>query len=150
MRASSAYPRNWSNSQSARPTLPLTGATSHIVARSPASMRASSRRPVRWAIRSRPGRRSVKAAPYPHAAEVELRSRRRASLPRDNGSAALAGGRLRRLRRAVDVFGFHLAGLDLRQNSDVHERTVGELVAAWLSLASLIGDLPEEERTSSF
>ncbi len=44
-----------------------------------------------------------------------------------NGSAALARGRLRGLRRAVDVFGFHLAPVDLRQNSDVHERTLGEL-----------------------
>ena len=45
-----------------------------------------------------------------------------------NGSAVLARGRLRRLRRAVDVFGFHLAGLDMRQNSDVHERVVAELL----------------------
>lgn len=44
-----------------------------------------------------------------------------------NGSAALTGGRLKRLRRAVDVFGFHLAGIDLRQNSDIHERTIAEL-----------------------
>jgi phosphoenolpyruvate carboxylase len=44
------------------------------------------------------------------------------------GSAALARGRLRGLRRAVDVFGFHLAVLDLRQSSDVHERTVHELL----------------------
>jgi len=47
-----------------------------------------------------------------------------------NGGAILARGRLRSLRRAVDVFGFHLAPLDLRQNSDVHERTVAELFAA--------------------
>ena len=47
-----------------------------------------------------------------------------------NGGAILARGRLRGLRRAVDVFGFHLAPLDLRQNSDVHERTVAELFAA--------------------
>ncbi|MCB1526567.1 MAG: phosphoenolpyruvate carboxylase [Hyphomicrobiaceae bacterium] len=45
-----------------------------------------------------------------------------------NGSALLANGRLRNLRRAVDVFGFHLAGLDMRQNSDVHERVVSELI----------------------
>ena len=44
-----------------------------------------------------------------------------------NGSEALARGRLRALRRAVDVFGFHLAAVDLRQNSDVHERTLSEL-----------------------
>jgi phosphoenolpyruvate carboxylase len=46
-----------------------------------------------------------------------------------NGSASLARGRLRSLRRAVDVFGFHLARVDLRQNADVHERVVGELLA---------------------
>ena len=45
----------------------------------------------------------------------------------DSGSATIARGRLRHLRRAADVFGFHLAAIDLRQNSDVHERTVGEL-----------------------
>ncbi|WP_332673831.1 phosphoenolpyruvate carboxylase [Aromatoleum sp.] len=46
-----------------------------------------------------------------------------------NGSAALARGRLRLLRRAARVFGFHLAPIDLRQNSDVHERVVAELLA---------------------
>src|ERR1700730_12740332 len=45
-----------------------------------------------------------------------------------NGSGILAKGRLKNLRRAVDVFGFHLAALDLRQNSDVHDRSVGEML----------------------
>jgi phosphoenolpyruvate carboxylase len=36
---------------------------------------------------------------------------------------------LRRLRRTVSIFGFHLAPLDLRQNSEVHARTVAELLA---------------------
>jgi phosphoenolpyruvate carboxylase len=48
---------------------------------------------------------------------------------RGHNSGLLARGRLRRLRRAVGVFGFHLAGVDLRQNSDVHERVVAELFA---------------------
>jgi phosphoenolpyruvate carboxylase len=47
-----------------------------------------------------------------------------------HGAALLARGRLRRLRRAVSVFGFHLAPLDLRQNSEVHVRTVHELFEA--------------------
>ena len=47
-----------------------------------------------------------------------------------HGGAILARGRLRALQRAVDVFGFSLAPIDLRQNSDVHERTVAELLAA--------------------
>ena len=48
---------------------------------------------------------------------------------KQNGSAALAAGRLRRLLRAVQVFGFHLAPIDLRQNSEVHARSVAELLA---------------------
>ncbi|WP_317202547.1 phosphoenolpyruvate carboxylase [Janthinobacterium sp.] len=48
----------------------------------------------------------------------------------ENGLRTLARGRLRQLRRAVKVFGFSLAPLDLRQNSDVHERVVGELFAS--------------------
>lgn len=45
-----------------------------------------------------------------------------------NGSAALTRGRLRHLRRAVDVFGFGLAPIDLRQNADVHARVIDELL----------------------
>jgi len=62
-----------------------------------------------------------------------------------NGSARLAGGRLRLLLRAVQVFGFHLAPIDLRQNSEVHARSVAELLAA----AGRCPDyeaLPENER----
>ncbi|EJL53541.1 phosphoenolpyruvate carboxylase [Rhizobium sp. CF122] len=44
-----------------------------------------------------------------------------------NGAANIASGRLRKLLRAVDVFGFHLASIDLRQNSEVHHRVVHEL-----------------------
>lgn len=47
---------------------------------------------------------------------------------RENGSRVLARGRLRGLRRTVSVFGFHLASLDMRQNSDVHERIVADLL----------------------
>jgi phosphoenolpyruvate carboxylase len=42
---------------------------------------------------------------------------------------AEGGGRLSRLRRSAETFGFHLATLDLRQNADVHERVVAELLA---------------------
>src|SRR6202023_3082021 len=45
-----------------------------------------------------------------------------------NNSGVIARGRLRLLRRALDCFGFHLASLDMRQNSAVHERTVAELI----------------------
>jgi phosphoenolpyruvate carboxylase len=42
--------------------------------------------------------------------------------------AAFDHGPLPDLIRAVDVFGFHLATLDMRQNSAIHERVVGELL----------------------
>ena len=47
-----------------------------------------------------------------------------------HGSKLLTRGRLRALRRAASCFGFHLATLDLRQNSDVHERMIAELLDA--------------------
>ncbi|MEO6122731.1 MAG: phosphoenolpyruvate carboxylase, partial [Ilumatobacteraceae bacterium] len=46
---------------------------------------------------------------------------------RAHGADAVAGGRLASLRGAVEAFGFHLATLDLRQNSAVHEQVVDEL-----------------------
>ena len=63
----------------------------------------------------------------------------------DHGGARLAAGRLRRLILAVRVFGFHLAPIDLRQNSAVHERSVAELLAAAASCADYLA-LPEEAR----
>lgn len=46
-----------------------------------------------------------------------------------NAGNRVAGMRIATLKRAVDIFGFHLATLDMRQNSDVHERTLAELFA---------------------
>jgi phosphoenolpyruvate carboxylase len=42
-------------------------------------------------------------------------------------SAWIARGALRNLRRAADVFGFHLTPLDMRQHSKIHEQVVSEL-----------------------
>lgn len=44
-----------------------------------------------------------------------------------HGAVYLARGRLAYLRRAAEVFGFHLAPLDMRQHSAIHEQTVTEL-----------------------
>jgi phosphoenolpyruvate carboxylase len=64
---------------------------------------------------------------------------------RTNGSAVLADDRLSRLREAVHVFGFHLSGLDMRQNSDVHEEVIAELLA-WAGVHSDYCSLPEPDR----
>jgi phosphoenolpyruvate carboxylase len=67
--------------------------------------------------------------PYPNAVELltDLRTIE-ASLIAHHGEA-LTEGRLRPLMRAVQVFGFHLATIDLRQSSDKHEAVVAELLA---------------------
>jgi phosphoenolpyruvate carboxylase len=62
-----------------------------------------------------------------------------------NNSGVIARGRLRHLRRAVDCFGFHLASLDMRQNSAVYERTVAELLDAAMPGMSYLA-LNEEAR----
>lgn len=64
---------------------------------------------------------------------------------RANGSRVLADDRLARLREAVRVFGFHLSGLDMRQNSDVHEEVVSELLA-WAGVHPDYRSLPEPDR----
>ncbi|MFV8247524.1 phosphoenolpyruvate carboxylase [Mycolicibacterium peregrinum] len=64
---------------------------------------------------------------------------------RGHGSAVLADDRLSRLREAVRVFGFHLCGLDMRQNSEVHEQVVGELLA-WAGVHPDYASLPEAQR----
>jgi phosphoenolpyruvate carboxylase len=64
---------------------------------------------------------------------------------RTHGSALLADDRLAFLREGVGVFGFHLCGLDMRQNSDVHQEVVGELLA-WAGVHPDYGSLPEDER----
>jgi phosphoenolpyruvate carboxylase len=62
-----------------------------------------------------------------------------------NNSRVIARGRLRYLRRAVDCFGFHLARLDIRQNSAVHERTIAELIDATMPGKSYLA-MNEEAR----
>jgi len=64
-----------------------------------------------------------------------------------HGSSELAALRLAPLRRAIDVFGFHLAALDLRQNSDVHEHVVAELFAR-AGVAADYPSLPEAARVA--
>ena len=46
-----------------------------------------------------------------------------------HGAGPLAQDRLEPLQRKIEVFGFHMAVMDLRQNSKVHEEVVGELLA---------------------
>lgn len=66
---------------------------------------------------------------------------------RKNGDADLAEGALGYLRTAVRVFGFHLATMDLRQNSAVHARAVGELLAS-VGVEPNYATLSEQDRVA--
>lgn len=49
------------------------------------------------------------------------------------------------LQRQVDIFGFYLASLDIRQNSERHLQTVAEILAC-AGLESKYAELPEDEK----
>ena len=68
--------------------------------------------------------------PYGSAAEFREDLNTIASSLRAHHGGALVEPRLAPLLRAADVFGFHLATVDLRQNSDKHEAVVAELLKA--------------------
>jgi phosphoenolpyruvate carboxylase len=59
----------------------------------------------------------------------------------------LARGRLARLIRTVEVFGFHLATLDIRQHADRHRSAMHEIMARY-GLAHDYAQMDEEERVA--
>jgi phosphoenolpyruvate carboxylase len=78
----------------------------------------------------------VAGAPYARATDLLADLRVVAASLVAHGGQAMVGARLDALVRAVEIFGFHLATLDLRQNADVHARVVAEL----LRVAGVPGD----------
>ena len=62
-----------------------------------------------------------------------------------HGAGLLAAARVLPVLRAVEIFGFHLCGLDLRQNSAVHDRVVAELLAQANESPNYL-ELPEDQR----
>ncbi len=75
----------------------------------------------------RPG--NLTGEPYadPAAFRADLATLARGLVQEGNGPLS-TGGALGRLIRAVETFGFHLATLDMRQNSVIHESVVAELL----------------------
>jgi len=69
------------------------------------------------------------AEPYPDAAAFSADLQVLIDSLEANHGGMLARPRLTTLKRAADIFGFHLASLDMRQSSDVHERVLTELFA---------------------
>ncbi len=70
------------------------------------------------------------AEAYKDAAEFGADLRTIAASLTEHHGIQLIAPRLAGLLRAADIFGFHLASLDMRQSSDVHERVLTELFQA--------------------
>ncbi|NNE11458.1 MAG: phosphoenolpyruvate carboxylase, partial [Ilumatobacter sp.] len=64
-----------------------------------------------------------------------------------HGAGSLADDRVDPVRRAVETFGTHLCGLDMRQNSAVHETVIAELLAVAGVEADYLG-LDEADRVA--
>ncbi len=97
-------------------------------------------------LTGKPSPRPGRLTGTPYASPADFRADL-VTLAHGLGSALKTGGALGRLIRAVETFGFHLATLDLRQNSAVHERVVAEL----LNVAGVEGDylaLDEDARVA--
>ncbi|WP_250533349.1 phosphoenolpyruvate carboxylase [Caballeronia sp. AZ10_KS36] len=75
------------------------------------------------------GAAPIRATPYADAAEFTRDLNVLIESLAQNHGASLAAQRLSPLARASEVFGFHLASIDLRQSSDIHEAVVAELLA---------------------
>jgi len=82
------------------------------------------------------------SAPYASADELLTDLRVVETSLASHFGAALAATRLKPLIRAVQVFGFHLATIDLRQSSDQHETVIAELLAG-AGIESDYAALPE-------
>lgn len=102
---------------------PYRRACIHIYARLAATAQAVVQRP----LATRP---TYEADPYLDPAEFEADLAVIADSLQTNHGTSIAHLRLGELRQALRVFGFHLATLDLRQSSDVHERVLDELFSA--------------------
>ena len=87
--------------------------------------------------------------PYKLAQEFASELRTIEASLRANHGTALIAQRLQPLLRAVDVFGFHLATVDLRQSSDKHEEVIAELLAT-AGIESTYSALDESAKRSLF
>ncbi len=106
----------------ARADEPYRRALSGIYARLAATHEALAGKPP-----PRPAQLAGAPYPDPQALRADLAAIAH-GLAADHGGPLASGGALGRLIRAVETFGFHLAALDMRQNSAVHERVVADLL----------------------
>ena len=114
-RAATRWPRPPATTRRSAPTSPTGGRCAASTARLAATALRGAGRGARRRAGRRPAALRLARPSCSRDLDVVDHSLRR------HGAGALADDRLARLREAVEVFGFHLCGLDMRQNSAVHE-----------------------------
>lgn len=85
--------------------------------------------------------------PYPTATEFSADLLILVDSLKSRHGDALIKPRLGTLLRASEIFGFHLATLDMRQSSDVHERVLSELLNS-AQVESAYASLSEDKKVS--
>ncbi|WP_049476771.1 phosphoenolpyruvate carboxylase [Streptococcus constellatus] len=88
----------------------------------------------------------IKTEPYYHKIEEfkhDLLAIKQSLL--ENKSEAMISGEFTELLQAVEVFGFYLASIDMRQDSSVHEACVAELLAS-AGIVENYSELSEDEK----
>ena len=94
---------------------------------------------LREQIKGKPGYRTTVCL----ADDLNLLSRTLA----EAGCHMLEEDAIRPLRHKLEMFGFHLATLDVRQNSEFHDKAISQLLtAAGIADGENYGSWPEEER----
>jgi phosphoenolpyruvate carboxylase len=87
------------------------------------------------------------ASPYASAAEFTADLQIIVDSLGKHHGGSLVKPRLATLKRAAEIFGFHLATLDMRQSSDVHERVLAELFTR-AKVEPDYANLPEEKKVA--
>ncbi len=87
------------------------------------------------------------AAAYQSPAELDADLAVVASSLVEIGADALAIDHVAPMRRQVATFGFHLAALDVRQNSAFHDKALGQLMAA-AGVITAVGDFAAMDATA--
>ncbi len=121
-------------------------AAAHLEADGRAALARNPEEPWRQSVNLMLARLEHPVWPYQRAEELEQDLQLLSASLEQVGAARIAQADVGPVMRNLQSFGFHLATLDIRQNSEFHERAIGEL----LSVAGLDGadfpDWPEARR----
>ncbi|MCX7869865.1 MAG: phosphoenolpyruvate carboxylase, partial [Terrimicrobiaceae bacterium] len=104
------------------------GLLEELRARAPSARAGASEEP--WKLAAQLMAEGVEQELYASPAELDAQLRVLGSSLEEVGAGRLARSEVWPVRRLLHVFGFHLARLDIRQNSAFHDRAIAQILAA--------------------